>query len=160
MSETPGTRTIEELLRRHAFFSGLAPETIAILASCATETTIEAGRYLVREGQDAETFYAVLDGRVTVELNSPAGGGAVLDTAYDGDIVGWSWLIPPYRWMFDARASEDSAVVVFDASRLRAACEADPGFGYAILRRVANVMSHRLQSARVRLLDLYGEVHD
>lgn len=157
---TGGTPTIPEDLSRHAFFAGLAPETLEILAACATEQTVPAGRYLFREGEGAETFYAVKDGRVTIELHSPVGGGAVLDTAHDGDIVGWSWLIPPYRWMFDARAGDDTAVVAFDARRLRAACDADPGLGYAILRRVAQVMSHRLQSARVRLLDLYGEVHD
>lgn len=151
---------IEQYLPEHPFFASLAPATIGLLAAHATEVELPAGRYLFREGEAAEAFVAVRDGRVTIELHTPAGGGAVLDTAHAGDVVGWSWLIPPYRWMFDARASEATRAVVFDAAALRAACDADPGVGYALTRRVAQVMAHRLQSARVRLLDLYGEVHD
>lgn len=151
---------LEQRLTEHPFFAGLAPQTVALLAAQGAATEIAGDTYLFREGEPADRFYAVLSGRVTVELHTPTGGGAVLDTALDGDVVGWSWLIPPYRWMFDARTTEPSAVVVFDAARLRAACEADPGVGYALTRRIAQVMSHRLQSARIRLLDLYGEVHD
>lgn len=153
-------QTIEQYLPEHPFFAGLAPETVALLAQHAENVHLEPGQYLFREGQDADRFFAIRHGRVTVELHTPAGGGAVLDTAHDGDVVGWSWLIAPYRWMFDARAGEDTDAVVFDAAALRQACEADPGIGYALTRRIAQVMSHRLQSARVRLLDLYGEVHD
>lgn len=152
--------TIGQYLPEHHFFAGLAPSTIATLAAHAEEVHLAPGQYLFREGEPADRFYAVRDGRVTVELHTPAGGGAVLDTAHDGDVVGWSWLIPPYRWMFDARAGDATDAVVFDAVALRAACDADPGIGYALTRRIAQVMSHRLQSARVRLLDLYGEVHD
>jgi CRP-like cAMP-binding protein len=152
--------TIEAQLHEHPFFAGLAEPTIALLAGHATEVRFAPGSYLFHEGEPAEEFVAVRDGRVTIELHTPAGGGAVLDTAHAGDVVGWSWLIPPYRWMFDARATEETDAVVFDAAALRAACEADPGVGYALTRRIAQVMAHRLQSARVRLLDLYGEVHD
>jgi CRP-like cAMP-binding protein len=151
---------IEAYLPEHPFFAGLAAPTIALLARHATEVRFEPGEYLFREGEPATQFVAVRQGRITIELHTPAGGGAVLDTAHAGDVVGWSWLIPPYRWMFDARSSEETDAVVFDAEALRAACDADPGVGYALTRRIAQVMAHRLQSARVRLLDLYGEVHD
>ena len=80
----------------------------------------------------------------------------VLDSAQDGEIVGWSWLIPPNRAKFDARATTDTSVVAFDAACLRGKCEADPGLGYALLQRVTRVMDRRLQSARLRLLDLYA----
>lgn len=152
--------TLEQYLPEHPFFAGLAAPTITLLAALGEEVHLEPGEYLFREGEPADRFYAVRTGRVTIELDTPAGGGVVLDTAHEGDVVGWSWLIPPYRWMFDARASNQTDAVVFDAARLRDACEADPGVGYAITRRVTQVMAHRLQSARVRLLDLYGEVHD
>lgn len=154
------TEDVAQYLPTHHFFAGLAPSTVEVLAQCATEATANAGEYLFREGEPADHFYAVRSGRIAIELHTPAGGGAVLDTAHEGDVVGWSWLVPPYRWAFDARATEPSAVVVFDAATLRTACDADPGVGYALARRVAQVMSHRLQSARVRLLDMYGEVHD
>ena len=80
----------------------------------------------------------------------------VVDTAHADDVVGWSWLVPPYRWLFDARATEETSAIAFDGACLRGKCEADPAIGYALLQRVVQVMSARLQSARVRLLDLYG----
>ena len=80
----------------------------------------------------------------------------VVDTVDEGAVVGWSWLVPPYQWFFDARAVQEVSAVAMDASCLRAKCDEDPALGYALMQRVAGVMYHRLQSARVRLLDLYG----
>ena len=80
----------------------------------------------------------------------------MLDTAQDGEIVGWSWLIPPNLAKFDARATTETSAVAFDAACLRGKCEADPRLGYALLHRVTQVMDRRLQSARLRLLDLYA----
>lgn len=152
--------TIEQQVAEHPFFAGLAAPTIAVLAGCGADVHIPAGEQLFRAGESADGFYAIRSGRVTIELSMPVGGGAVLDAACSGDVVGWSWLIAPYRWMFDARATEGTDAIRFDAERLRAACDADPAVGYAVTRRITQVMAHRLQSARIRLLDLYGEVHD
>ena len=81
---------------------------------------------------------------------------AAAAAAHEGDVVGWSWLIPPYRWTFDARATQDTSAIAFDGVCLRGKCESDATLGYAMLQRVVQVMSARLHSARVRLLDLYG----
>ena len=72
------------------------------------------------------------------------------------ETVGWSWLVPPHRWFFDARAVTDVSAVTVDAAALRELCEADPAFGYALLQQVASVMLERMQAARVRLADVYG----
>jgi CRP-like cAMP-binding protein len=151
--------TIAQYLIEHPFFAGLDERTLVLLAGCARNVHFRPGDYLFHEGERADAFYVVRQGRVSIETRTPT-DAVVIDSAHDGDVVGWSWLIPPYRWMFDARATEETDAVVFDAAALRAACEADPGVGYALTRRIAQVMAHRLQSARVRLLDLYGEVHD
>ena len=79
--------------------------------------------------------------------------GLVIDTADAGDVVGWSWLIPPYRWTFDACATEETSAIAFDGQCLRGKCETDPALGYALLQRVVQVLSSRLHSARVRLLE-------
>jgi CRP/FNR family transcriptional regulator, cyclic AMP receptor protein len=73
--------------------------------------------------------------------------------------VGWSWLVPPYRWVFDARAVAPTSAMAFDAVCLRGKCDADPALGFDLMQRVARVMYERLQAARVRLLDLYGAPH-
>lgn len=156
----PTVQTIEEYLPQHPFFADLNASMIELLSGCAVNVHRHAGEYLFHEGEPADTFYVVRRGRVTIELRTPTGRPAVLDTAHEGDVVGWSWLVPPYRWQFDARATAETSAVAFDAICLRAKCDEDPSVGYALLQRVAQVMLHRLQSARIRLLDVYGGADD
>lgn len=94
-----------------------------------------------------------------MEVHAPGGGDHLIDTVEAGDVVGWSWLVPPYHWFFDARAVGDVSVVSLDATCIRAKCDEDPRLGYALMQRVAQVMYQRLQATRVRLLDLYGADH-
>jgi CRP/FNR family transcriptional regulator, cyclic AMP receptor protein len=148
--------TIEDLLPGHPFFAGLDRPAIALMAGCAVNAHVRPGEFLFHEGEAADRFYVVRSGRVAIQMRLPT-EGVVLDTAREGDVVGWSWLVPPYRWTFDARATEGTSVIAFDGACLRAKCDEDPGLGYALLQRVVQVMSARLHSARVRLLDLYGQ---
>lgn len=148
-------RTIEEYLPEHPFFRGLDQRWVALVAGCAANARLSPGTYLFHEGDPADTFYVIRRGRVTIETTTPT-GAIVLDTAHEDDVVGWSWLVAPYRWTFDARATEGTSVIAFDGACLRGKCEADPELGYALLQRVVQVLSDRLQSARARLLDLYG----
>lgn len=149
-------RTIEEYLPDHPFFAGLDADALALVAGCATNVSFAPGEFLFREGEPADLFYVVRRGRVAIEVHGPAAGTVVLDTADAGDVVGWSWLVPPYRWLFDARAVEATGAVTFDGRCLRSKCEEDPHLGYELMRRVAQVMYERLAAARVRLLDLYS----
>jgi CRP-like cAMP-binding protein len=148
-------RTIAQSLPEHPFFAGLDSDTLELLAGCATNVHFGPGEFLFREGGPAEAFYVLRHGRVSLEMRTPT-EDVVLDTAHDGDVVGWSWLVAPYRWTFDARATEDTSAVAFDGVCLREKCEQDAVVGYALLQRVVQVMASRLHSARVRLLDLYG----
>ena len=148
-------QTIEQYLPDHPFFAGLDEPALALMAGCATNAHFHPGEPLFREGEAADTFYVIRSGRVALEMRLPT-GSVVLDTAEQGEVVGWSWLVAPYRWTFDARALEETGVVAFDGACLRGKCQSDPALGYALLQRVVHVMSDRLHSARVRLLDLYG----
>ncbi len=149
-------RTIEQYLPDHPFFEGLTPDELTLLAGCAVNVHAHPGELIFHEGEPADAFYVVRRGRITIETRLPT-GSVVLDTAFEGDVVGWSWLVPPYRWTFDARATEETSVIAFDGACLRGKCHDDPALGYTLLQRVVGVMSDRLQSARVRLLDLYGQ---
>jgi CRP/FNR family cyclic AMP-dependent transcriptional regulator len=152
-----GTITeIKDYLPEHPFFKGLDPDLIEFLAGCARNVHFKEGEILFREGDKADTFYVIRKGRVAIQVHNPAGGGMIFDTADAGDVVGWTWLVPPYKWIFDASASEDTSAVAFDGACLRGKCEADPAVGYALMNRVMLVMYDRLQAARMRLLDLYG----
>jgi CRP-like cAMP-binding protein len=148
-------QTIAQYLPEHPFFSGLDEPAVVLLSGCARNVHFGPGEYLFHEGERADAFYVVRRGRVSVETRTPTGAVA-LDTAHDGDVVGWSWLIPPYRWTFDARATEETSTIAFDGECLRGKCDQDPALGLALLQRVVQVMAARIASARVRLLDLYG----
>ena len=149
-------RTITGLLDDSPFFHGLPAPVIAQVAGCAQTARFERGDMLFQAGQPADTFYVIRHGRVAVELHNPSRGTITLNTLHDGEVVGWSWLIPPYRRMFGARAVESTSAVAFDGACLRGKCDTDPALGYALMQRVSQVMYERLQASRVQLLDMYG----
>lgn len=150
------TRGLAEYLSGHPFFAGLDADAIGELAGCARNVHVSRGEYLFRAGTPADHFYVVTHGRIGLELHSPGSGSHVLDSAGEGEVLDWPWLIPPHEWFFDARAAEPATVLCLDSACLRRKLDEDPGLGYQVIQRVAQVMSHRLQATRVRLLDLYG----
>ena len=147
---------IHDLLARHPFFADLDTDELAFVAGCGSTTHFAEGSYIAREGDPADVFYVVRAGLVALEIAAPDRGAIVIDTVGAGEILGVSWLFPPYRWQFDARAVDTTRAVALDGTCLRAKCEEDPRLGYKLTQHLAEVMRHRMQSARVRLLDLYG----
>jgi CRP-like cAMP-binding protein len=154
------TETIHEILSAHRFLSGVPEGTVEVLAECARAETFEAGRLLLREGDVADTFHLIHRGRVSIEIHGPGRGRHILDTVGPGLTVGLSWAAPPFRCQFDARALEPVVAVAVDSECLRARLGENPAIGYALLERLASVLIGRLQVARVRLLDLYGNDSD
>lgn len=149
-------RTVEQLLADVPVFAGLAPERVALIAGCARTMHARAGEELFREGDAADVFYVVRSGAIALETHAPAGPPLTVETLHAGDVVGWSWLVPPYRWQFDGRVVEDVRGIGFDAACLRGKADADPALGYELLRRFSGLMLERLQATRLRLLDVYG----
>ena len=152
-------RTLEDELAEVPALAALAPEQRATLAGCARNCGFEAGERMMREGEPANAFYVIRHGTVALETVVPQRGPVVLQTLHDGDLLGWSWLVPPYRTAFDARALSTTRTIAFDGACLRGKCEADPALGYALLKLLSGVFVERLQDTRLRLLDLYGK-HD
>jgi len=148
--------TLEPLLAEHVFFKGMDEKYLSVLVGCASNRRFEKGEYLIREGQPADQFFLIRKGNVAVEVNTPDKGPVTLQTIGEGEILGWSWLVPPYRWRFDARARETTLAFALDAKCLRQKCEADHGLGYELLRRFALVMSQRLEAARLQVLNIHG----
>ncbi|HTT86555.1 MAG TPA: cyclic nucleotide-binding domain-containing protein, partial [Acidimicrobiales bacterium] len=116
----------------------------------------EPGRLLLAENDPADTLYLLRRGSVAIEIHAPGRGPITIETVGPGAVVGWSWLVPPYRWHFDARAATAVGAVALDGACLRSKSEEDPVLGYALMKRVAAVLVERLQMTRLRLLDLYG----
>ena len=149
-------RGIEELLGEAPMFAGMEAERLTLLAGCGSNRIFQDGDYLLREGEQADTFFVIRHGDVALETYVPQRGALRLETLHAGDVLGWSWLVPPHRTMFDARASGNVRSLAFDGRCLRAKCEQDQALGYDLLTRFVTVLAERLQSARLQLLDVYG----
>jgi CRP-like cAMP-binding protein len=147
---------MEEVLGSHPFFAGLNADAMRLIAGCASNVHFAEGEFLFEEGHEANQFWVIRRGRVAMQLESPGQGAIVTDTMDEGEVVGWSWLVPPYRFFADGRAVTPVSATALDGACLRGKCEADPELGYQLLKRVTSVMYQRLQSTRIRLLDLYG----
>jgi CRP-like cAMP-binding protein len=150
------SETLDAVLSRHQFLSGLPEGTLDLVASCAELVTFETGSLLLSEGGGADTLYLVHRGRVAIEIHGPTQDRVVIETVEPGQVVGLSWAAPPFRWQFDARALGRVATVAIDSERLRERLRENPAVGYALLGRLSSVVLKRLQATRVRLIDLYG----
>jgi|SRR5581483_11302974 len=149
-------QTIDEILREVPFFWGLESDHLELIAGCGANVAFKADDLLFRDGDPAETFYIVRHGSVALETFVPARGPFTIETLEEGEIIGWSWLFPPYRWHFDARALSLVRATAFDGACLRRKCGSDPRLGYELMTRFAQVVIERLQWTRMRLLDVYG----
>lgn len=150
-------RTLDELIVESPVFAGLDRDELALVAGCGTNVVFAAGERLFREGDAADTFFLVRHGLVALDAYVPNNGQIAVDTVGPGEIVGWSWLVAPYRWHFTGRAVELVRAVQFDGACLRRKCEEDPLLGYDLLTRFAQVLVDRLQATRLQLMDVYGD---
>ena len=148
--------TLEPILAEHPFFAGLEPRYLQLVAGCASNVRFDAGQFIFREGEEANEFYLIRHGKVALEAFAPSRGALQIQTLDDGDILGWSWLIPPYEWRFDARALELTRAIALDGRCLRRKCEEDHDLGYELLKRFGHIIGQRLDATRFQLLDLYG----
>jgi CRP-like cAMP-binding protein len=147
---------LEHILARHPFFQGLDARYVQLVAGCGSNVKFDADTFLFREGAEANVFYLLRSGKIAVETFATGRGPIIIDTLGDGDILGWSWLIPPYNWHFDARAIELTRAIALDARCLRTKCEEDHDLGYELLKRFSTIIEDRLQATRMQLLDLYN----
>ncbi|MBI1861532.1 MAG: cyclic nucleotide-binding domain-containing protein [Deltaproteobacteria bacterium] len=147
--------TLEPILREHPFFQGMEAENLACVTSCAQNIHQKDG-FLFREKEPANHFYLIREGKLSLEVASRT-GPLVIDTLDAGDVVGWSWLFPPYQWHFDARALEPLRAVALNGKCLRQKCETDTRLGFDLMRRFSRLLVERLQATRLRLVEAYEE---
>lgn len=146
-----------EVAGRCRALSGLSQVHLQALASCASLVVLEAGQAVFHEGQTAGAFYVLTHGRVSLQIRPPGRGPITLQTIQPGEILGWSWLFPPYRWHFDAVSVDDGEALHIDAVCLRSKFDVDPHLRSELIERFAHVMFERLQATRLQLLDMYGD---
>ncbi len=153
-------QNLERILKEHPFFAELKDEHIALLVGCAKNSVFRAGEFVFREGEDADSFFIIRHGKVMIETFVPQKGPVTIQTREAGEVLGWSWMVPPYRWRFDARAFELTRAIVLDGKCLRDKLDTDHDLGYELMRRFSLLIAQRLEATRLQLMDLYGNPSD
>jgi CRP-like cAMP-binding protein len=148
--------TIKSLIAQSELFAGLAAGFIDFLAAHATMRLVRKDEVLFAYSDRADYFYLVSSGHISVEVAAITGPELELQDLGPGAVVGWSWLIAPHRWNFNARAKSPAEVIEFDGKAVLARCEQDPRFGYELLKRFATLMSERLNLARQKMMEAWN----
>src|SRR5208282_3198193 len=139
-------------LAAHPFLRGMSRDQVTVLAEAARDVKFPARYRLFEDGGNATRFWLIQSGHVSLDLHVPGQGRMKIDTIGMGELLGWSWLFPPYRWAFGAVAASPVTAFEFDGRMVRARCAADPALGYEVTQRLAHVVAKRLQATRVRLI--------
>lgn len=148
--------TLERILAEHSFFADLDPDFMRLLVGCASNVRFPTGAYIFKAGDAANTFYLIREGQVALEIFPPQHKPIIVETLGVGEILGWSWLLPPFFWKFHAHAIRDVRAIALDGKCLRGKCEENHDLGYEVLKRFARIMEQRLEATRLQLLDVYA----
>jgi CRP/FNR family transcriptional regulator, cyclic AMP receptor protein len=143
-------------LAAHPFLRGMSGDQLSVLAEAARNVKFPARYRLFEDGGNATRFWLIQSGHVSLDLHVPGEGPVVIETIGMGELLGWSWLFPPYKWAFGAVAATAVEAFEFDAPAVRECCAADPDIGYELNQRVTRVLAKRLQVTRIRLLARSG----
>ena len=148
---------LKTALAEHSFFKGLDQRHLNVIVGCAGNVRFDPGDYILRQGEEADQFYLIRQGKVVLEaVPAPGQKPITIQTLGEGDVLGWSWLFPPYCWHFDARAIAPTEGIVLHGKYIRTKCEEDYALGYELMKRFAYLFGQRLQATELQLLDLQG----
>ncbi len=145
---------IREALAQSHVFNGMSPEHLDSVAVGAVEHSVAAGHLLLTEGTVADRCFVICDGSAAMELSSPEHPPVRFLTLYAGEVIGWSWLFPPYTWAADVRATTDCRLISIDAARLRTELEGDPHLGFALALRFGTDALLRAKESWYQIVDL------
>ena len=149
----PASNQLLTLVAQQPFFKGLSGPDLQLLADSAMATQFEAGQWIFRQGDPANRFYLILEGKVLIESEVKERGMIPIRTLGPGDDLAWAWLFPPYYMHFNACAIEPTRAIFFYGTRLREQCEANHELGYQLMKRIAQVVIRNLNATQQRLLE-------
>ena len=149
------TESMATRVALHPFLAGMNRDLLALLTDCAVAADFKPDEIILPEGEIANRFYLIESGKVVLESREAFGEPAVVERIGAGDLLGWSWMFPPYVWHFTARAIEPTEAIFFPGTILRECCEKNHLLGYELFKRITPVMLRRLQAARKRMLSMH-----
>ena len=148
---------LKTVLSKHPLFKGLDKRYLQLIVDCASNVHFNSGDVILNDGEEANQFYIIRQGRVALEVVlSPGREPIIIQVIGEGDVLGWSWLFPPYRWHFDAQAVAPTQAIALDGKFLRTKCEKDHHLGYELMKRFANIIERRLRAMRLQNPDMYA----
>jgi CRP/FNR family cyclic AMP-dependent transcriptional regulator len=147
--------SLRPILAAHPFFKDLKDEYLDFIVGCALNVRFKEGEIILKEGEQADKFYLIREGKAAIDINAGNNRLITIQTIHEGDILGWSWLIPPHRNRFNARAVQDIRAIALDGKCLRNKCEENHDLGYELLKRLAVVFTERLEVTRKQLINIY-----
>lgn len=148
--------SLKEILANHPLFKDFDTDTLDLLVGCARNEHFRPGQPIYAEGDDAGKVFLIREGDCAVEISTPHHDPIIVETLRSGDVLGWSWMVPPYKHMSDARALNDVRAVSLDAACMRNKAEQSPALGYQMFKHFAPHMAVRFRALRMQLLDVYG----
>ena len=151
-------QSITEYLSAHEFFCEFSDDSLKFLCECSSTREIKKGQILFLQGEHADKFYVVRSGLISIQMPAIMGPTLEIQTVDEDQVLGWSWLISPYRWNFQTKAEEDSELLQFDGVAILARCEQEPKFGYELLKKFAGLMSVRLNAARQKMMNEWNPI--
>lgn len=143
----------EEIIKTHSFLQNVPQDYLKAIVQDAEAVEFQPGEIVFREGEYADKFYLLHRGTIALECHK-AEGDVVVDILHADQVMGWSWLFPPFTWHFQARVTEPVVALELNGASLLIKSEEDPKFGNFLLKRLTQIVIHRLQETRKRLLEL------
>ena len=142
------------------FGTRLPADALARLEAQASVASFDAGAEILREGDPTRYLAVVLRGRVALRLRVPERGTTTILTVEEGDIVGWTAVVPPHRATSTVVALVPTQLLLLDGERLRAELDGDPVLASAVYRSLLEALANRLSGTRMQLLDLFSQHGD
>jgi CRP/FNR family cyclic AMP-dependent transcriptional regulator len=137
------------------FFKDFTPAEMEILSKHSKFVSFTEGEFLLGRHQEAKYFYFIINGSVSLQIFSHEHGIIELDNIQDGEILGWSWMVSPYQFHYDAIALEKTKAIFFDAVSLKNEMNNNHDFGFKVYSIFTPVIIERLQASRENILVLY-----
>lgn len=141
-----------DTLKNLELFEGLSELELKKLEGISDLVEFSKGSFVFTENEEARKLYAVLEGKVAVQLETGRHQAAVVHIAVSGEAFGWSAMVQPYRFSASARCVEDSKVVTVDGESLRGFLKDDCHIGFVIMEKLAQIISNRLRDMRLQLI--------
>lgn len=150
-------KNINDIIKEHPFFKGFTADEINFISSCGQNKIFQQNEIIAKENAPANEFFLIRHGKVAICAIMPNRENKIIQTISEGEVIGWSWLFPPHRWMFEIIAIEPTRTLALNGKCLREKLDQTPELGYKLMKEFAQLLIARLNATRLQLLDVYGK---